>query len=368
VSSAVVGVVREVKAAERRVGLTPAGAVALADRGHRVLVEAGAGAGAGFPDDAYSAAGARLVADATEVWGTSDLLVKVKEPIASEYGCLRPGLALFTYLHLAADRALTEALLASGTTAIGYETVQADDGRLPLLAPMSEVAGRLAAQAGAHYLQAPFGGPGLLIGGAPGVAPARVAILGGGVVGTQAARVATGMGADVTILDTAPDRLRWLEDRFERSARVLMSDADTLHAALAGADLVIGAVLVPGAAAPRLLDRDGLAELKPGAVLVDVAIDQGGCFATSRPTTHGDPTYAVDGVLHYCVANMPGAVPVTSTRALTNATLPWVLRLAAGVEDALATEPMLARGLNAHAGRLTCEPVARAFPDLAVAA
>jgi alanine dehydrogenase len=354
----VVGVVTEIKPAERRVALTPAGAAELDARGARVLVQRGAGDGSGFDDAAYVAAGAEIAPSAEDVWGTADLLLKVKEPIEPEYGLLRDDLTLFTYLHLAADRPLIDALVGAGTTAIAYETVEDRDGRLPLLAPMSEIAGRLATQAGAYFLQDPMGGNGTLIGGAPGVAPASVLVIGGGHVGTHAARVACGMGARVTILERSLPRLRELEERFAGSATVLMSDSLTVEQELERSDLVIGAVLIPGAAAPRLVPRDALASMRRRAVLVDVAIDQGGCAETSRPTTHGDPVYTVEDVLHYCVANMPGAVPATSTRALTNATLPYVLALAAGVEPALAADPGLAAGVNVRDGAIVHPEVA----------
>ena len=341
----------------------------LADAGHRVLVERGAGVGAGFDDAAYELAGAQLVAQAADVWSASELLLKVKEPIEPEYRLLHDELTLFTYLHLAPNRPLTEALLRAGTTAIAYETVEDTQGHLPLLAPMSEVAGRLAAQAGAYFLQDPLGGPGVLIGGVPGVAPANVLVVGGGVVGTHAARVAAGMGAEVTILERSLDRLRELEQLFDGRARCLMSNALTLERGLRDADLVIGAVLIPGALAPKLVTREMLGLLRPHSVLVDVAIDQGGCFATSRATTHGAPTYEIDGILHYCVANMPGAVPATSTQALTNATLPYVRRLAErGIAPAPEADPGLARGLNVAAGEIAYEPVAEAFGATEVAA
>ena len=362
-----VGVVKEIKPAERRVALTPAGALALAQAGHEVLVERGAGAGSGCEDQAYADAGARIVDAAEAVWEQSDLLLKVKEPIAAEYGRLRPDQVLFTYLHLAADRPLTDALCASGTTAIGYETVQILDGRLPLLAPMSQVAGRLAAQVAAHHLLAPFGGTGTLMGGVPGVASANVVVIGGGVVGTHAARIAVGRGAEVTILERSVWRLQELEELFGTNARVVMSDAHALAELLPRADAVIGAVLVPGAVAPRLVSRDDLAGMRRGAVLVDVAIDQGGCFECSRPTTHADPTFVVDDVVHYCVANMPGAVPVTSTRALTNVTLPYVLQLAGGVDEALAASPELALGVNVRDGRVVNAEVAAAHPGAGAA-
>ncbi len=348
-----VGLVTEIKPGERRCALTPAGARELAAAGHDVLVQAGAGDGSGFTDVEYAQAGAQIVADAARVWEDAELLLKVKEPIAPEFGLLREGQVLFTYLHLAAAPELTAALIASGTTAVAYETIEDADGRLPLLAPMSEVAGRLAAQAGAYFLQDPFGGRGLLIGGVPGVAPARVLVLGGGVVGSEAARIAVGMGAEVTILDRSLKRLRELDAHFDGRARVLMSSAAQIEAELERADVVIGAVLIPGAAAPKLVTREMLGLLPPRAVLVDVAIDQGGCFETSHPTTHADPTFEVDGILHYCVANMPGAVPRTSTMALTNATLPYVRRIAdLGLDGLIAADPGVAPGVNVRAGEL----------------
>ena len=369
----IVGVVTEIKSAEKRVALTPAGAHELAGAGHDVLVQAGAGVGSGFSDLDYSGAGARIVERAEDVWGESELLLKVKEPIASEYASLNPDATLFTYLHLAADPQLTDALVASGTTAIAYETVTGKDGRgLPLLAPMSEVAGRLAAQAGAYFLQDPFGGRGVLIGGVPGVAPARVVVIGGGVVGTNAARVAVGMGAEVTILDRSIPRLTELELLFNGAggrARILMSDPLTLQEEIANADVVIGAVLVAGAAAPKLITREMLGTMRKRASIVDVAIDQGGCAETSKPTTHGDPTYVVDDVLHYCVANMPGAVPNTSTRALTNATLPYVRALADhGTDAALQADPGLAAGLNVAGGTIHVAAVQEALDASRVAA
>jgi len=360
-----VGVVREIKPGERRVALTAAGAAALVGDGHEVLVEAAAGTGAGIPDAAYRDAGARILPAAADVWAQSELVVKVKEPIEQEYGHLRPDLTLFAYLHLAADRPLTEALIAAGTTAIAYETIRDPAGALPLLTPMSEVAGRLAAQAAAHHLQHPFGGPGVLMGGVPGVQPARVLVIGGGVVGTHAALIAAGMQAEVTVLDTSHVRVRELDTLFGDRVRVLASDPETLAGSAAGADAIIGAVLVPGASAPRVVRRDMLADLQPHAVLVDVAIDQGGCFETSRPTTHEHPTFREEGILHYCVANMPAAVPRTSTRALTNATLPYVRRLAReGPAAALAADPLLAAGLNVAAHAIRFPGVAEAFPDL----
>lgn len=362
-----VGVAKEIKPAERRVALTPAGAMELAADGHEVLVESTAGSGSGFADEAYAEAGARLVSR-DEVWAESDLLLKVKEPIESEYGLLHGDLTLFTYLHLAAAPPLIEALLAAGTTAIAYETVEDTHGRLPLLAPMSEIAGRLATQAAAYFLQAPMGGNGTLIGGAPGVQPAKVVVLGGGAVGANAARVAVGMGAEVTLLEMNLDRIRQLEDHFGATARVLYSDAMTLRELLPQTDVVVGAVLIPGAKAPHLIKRDMLAGMKKGSVLVDVAIDQGGCFETSKPTTHGDPVFVVDDVVHYCVANMPGAVPVTSTRALTNATLPYARLLARkGVDGAFEASPGMVPGLNTRGGEIANPAVAEFHKGLAAA-
>ncbi|HLY47648.1 MAG TPA: alanine dehydrogenase [Solirubrobacteraceae bacterium] len=363
----VVGVPKEIKPAERRVALTPAGAHQLVEQGVDVLIERDAGTGSGFDDVQYAQAGALVLDAAAEIWERADLILKVKEPIAAEYELLRDQQTLFTYLHLAADRPLTEALLQSGGLAIGYETVTDAHGGLPLLTPMSEIAGRLATQAGAYFLQSPLGGSGTLIGGAPGVAPAHVVIVGGGAVGKAAARVACGMGARVTVLERSPERIRELEEFFDGRATVLMSDPLTLDSLLPGADVLIGAVLIPGARAPRLVTRESLGLMRRGAVLVDVAIDQGGFAETSRPTTHAEPVYEVDGVVHYCVSNMPGAVPVTSTQALTNATLPYVLRLAGGVEDALASDAGLAAGVNVRAGEIVNPAVAVAFESSEVA-
>lgn len=362
-----IGVVREVKPGEARVALTPAGTDELVASGHQVLVERGAGLGTGFPDQAYDDAGAVMVDEADKVWSAVDVLVKVKEPVGHELSLFRPGLVIFTYLHLAAAPELTAALVRSGATAVAYETVEDSAGRLPLLAPMSEIAGRLAGQVVAHYLTAPMGGRGILAGGAPGVAPARVLVLGGGVVGVYAARVARGMGSEVTILERSDDRLRFLDERFEGSVRCLMSDAHSVVQQLGRNDAVIGAVLVPGATAPRLVTRPMLAGMPERAVIVDVAIDQGGCFETSRPTTHDDPTFVVDGVLHYCVANMPGSVPVTSTRALTNATLPYLHRLAdLGLEALCDKEPGFAKGVNVAHHQVLHPAVASAYAQRVV--
>jgi alanine dehydrogenase len=355
-----VGVAREIKTQEYRVALTPGGALELAQHGHEVIVERGAGIGSAFTDDAYLAAGARITS-ADEVWAESDLLLKVKEPIASEYGRLRPGLTLFTYLHIAADEPLTRALVDSGVTAIAYETVETHDRRLPLLAPMSEVAGRLAPQMGAWALEKAHGGRGILLGGLPGVPPAKVVVLGGGVVGHNAAIIAVGMQADVWVLDLSVDRMRELEIALDGRITLAKSSRLQVEEAIADADMVIGAVLVPGARAPKLVSREMLGGMKPGAVLVDVAIDQGGCFETSHETTPDDPVYEVDGIVAYCVANMPGAVPITSTKGLTNVTLPYVEAIAdQGVERAVAADPSLARGVNVIAGRVVYEAVAEA--------
>jgi alanine dehydrogenase len=349
-----IGVVTERKADEHRVALTPAGARELVEHGHEVVVETGAGVGSAFPDAAYARVGARI-GSADVIWETVDLLLKVKEPLPEEYARLREGLVLFTYLHLAADEALTRALLASGATCIAYETVQTDDGRLPLLAPMSEVAGRLATQMGAWALEKAQHGRGILLGGVPGVPPARVLVLGGGIVGYNAALIAVGMQADVWVLDKSVERMRDLEMMLDGRITLAMSSRLEIEEVLPDADLVIGAVLIPGARAPKLVTRDMLGSMKPGSVLVDVAIDQGGCFETSRPTTHSNPVYDVDGVVHYCVANMPGAVPITSTKALTNVTLPYVEEIAGrGVREAVRVNRPLA------AGRLTYEAVADA--------
>jgi alanine dehydrogenase len=355
-----IGVATEVKQDEYRVALTPAGALELINRGHEVTVEQGAGAGSAFPDSAYVAVGARI-GSVDDVWQASDLLLKVKEPIASEYGLLREGLTLFTYLHIAADEPLTRALVDSGVTAVAYETVETTRGALPLLAPMSEVAGRLSAQAGAYFLEKPFGGRGLLLGGVPGVAPGRVVIIGGGIVGYNAAIMALGLGAEVTILERSIDRMRHLEEILSGGVTLLMSSRLELASSVEGADLVIGAVLIPGAVAPKLVTREMIASMNDGAVVVDVAIDQGGCFETSRPTTHTDPVYVVEGVIHYCVTNMPGGVPITSTKALTNATLPYVEAIAdRGLRDAVAADAALAKGVNVLAGKITYRAVAEA--------
>jgi alanine dehydrogenase len=357
-----IGVPREIKNNEYRVGLVPASVRELTAQGRQVLVQSGAGAAIGLGDELYRAAGAEIVANAAEVFARAELIVKVKEPQPGECALLRSGQVLFAYLHLAPDPGQARLLLASGATAIAYETVTDARGGLPLLAPMSEVAGRMAIQAGAHCLEKPQGGAGLLLGGVPGVAPAEVVVLGGGVVGYNAALIAAGMGARVTVLDRSLDRLAWLDAMFGNRVRTLHATAEAIESCVLGADLVVGAVLVPGAAAPRLVRRDMLPRMRPGAVLVDVSIDQGGCFETSRPTTHAEPTYVVDGIVHYCVANMPGAVPRTSAFALNDATLPFVAALAAkGWRQALRDDPHLRAGLNVHAGRIANAPVAAAL-------
>jgi alanine dehydrogenase len=355
-----IGVAREIKPQEYRVALTPAGALELVQRGHEVLVETGAGAGSAFPDDAYRAAGARLVS-VDEVWAEAELLLKVKEPIEPEYARLRDDLVLFTYLHIAADEPLTRALVDSGVTAVAYETVETPDRRLPLLAPMSEVAGRLAPQMGAWALEKAQGGRGVLLAGVPGVPPAKVVVLGGGVVGYNAALIAVGLQADVWVLDKSVERMRELEQMLAGRITLAMSSKLQIEEVLVDADMVIGAVLVHGALAPKLVTRDMLGRMKPGAALVDVAIDQGGCFETSHATTHAEPTYEVDGVVHYCVANMPGAVPITSTKALTNVTLPYVEAIAdRGLAAAAAHDPAVAKGVNVIAGKVTYAAVAEA--------
>ncbi|XVU22409.1 alanine dehydrogenase [Actinoplanes sp. CA-054009] len=357
-----IGVPTEVKNHEYRVAITPAGVAEFVRRGHEVIIQAGAGEGSAITDDAYVAAGASLAADADTVWQRADLLLKVKEPIASEYHRLRQDQVLFTYLHLAADAEGTKALLASGTTAIAYETVQQADGSLPLLAPMSEVAGRLAPQVGAYSLMRNSGGRGVLPGGVPGVSPAKVTVIGGGVSGVNAATIALGMGADVTVLDLSIPRLRQIDAQFGGRVKTLVSSSYAIEQSLLEADMVIGAVLVPGAKAPKLVSNDLVKRMKPGAVLVDIAIDQGGCFEDSHPTTHEDPVYKVHETVFYCVANMPGAVPNTSTYALTNATLPYALRLAdLGWQAALKADPALALGLSTHAGQLTNAEVGTAL-------
>lgn len=349
----IVGVPAEIKDNERRVGMTPIGVRELTDRGHRVIVQASAGAGSGFDDPAYLAAGAQIAANADEVWGEAELLVKVKEPIAAEYSRLREDLTLFAYLHLAADPRLTDALLNAGTTAIAYETVQLADRSLPLLAPMSEIAGRLSIQAGAQQLTAPAGGRGLLLGGVPGTPRAHVVIIGGGVAGTHAAEMAVGLGSRVTIVDSSIPRLRHLDERFAGRVDTRASSRTVIAELVADADLVIGSVLIPGAAAPKLVTSEMVAQMREGSVLVDVAVDQGGCFEGTHPTTHSDPTYRVHDAIFYAVANMPGAVPRTSTLALTNATLTYTLAIAAlGATEAMSRDAALHAGLSTRAGVL----------------
>jgi len=357
----IIGVPKEVKNNEFRVALTPAGASEFVARGHEVVVETGAGAGSGNADESYLAAGARIATDADATWAEAEMILKVKEPVASEYHRLRAGQVLFTYLHLAASRECTNALLSSGCTAIAYETVTA--GRtLPLLAPMSEVAGRLAAQIGAVQLQQPNGGSGVLMGGVPGTRPAKVVVIGGGVAGTHAAQISMGMGADVTIIDINLARLREVDQAFNGRIKTQASQRMAIAQQVASADLVIGSVLIPGAAAPKLVTDDMVADMRPGSVLVDIAIDQGGCFEGSRPTTHAEPTFKVHDAVYYCVANMPGAVPHTSTAALTNATLPYALRIAdKGWKQALREDSGLANGLNVHDGSVAIKSVADEF-------
>jgi alanine dehydrogenase len=356
----IIGVPKEIKDHETRVAVVPSGVMTLREAGHEVLLETCAGEGSAITDREYLQAGAAIVQTAAEVWRKADLVVKVKEPQPAEYDFFRPGLTLFTYLHLAPLPELTNRLLEARVNGVAYETIVEEDGSLPLLTPMSEVAGRMSVQVGAQYLEAPYGGRGLLLGGVPGTAPANVVILGGGVVGTNAAKIALGMGAHVAIIDRSLPRLRALDDIFNGAAVTLASNAWTIGEALKTADLVIGAVLIPGASAPRLVRREMIATMKRGAVVVDVAIDQGGCFETSHPTTHTQPVYVVEGVLHYCVSNMPAAVPHTSTFALTNATFPYLLDLAGkGLERACALRPALSAGVNTYNGYVTHQGVAQ---------
>ena len=358
----VVGVPKEVKGDEYRVAVTPNGVEELTRAGHRVLLQANAGVGSGIPDAEYAACGAEVVATAAEVWTRADLVVKVKEPLPEEWAYLRPGLTVFTYFHFAADEALTRAVMMSGVTAVAYETIKDARGGLPLLTPMSEVAGRMSIQEGAKYLERPFDGRGILLAGVPGVAPATVTVIGGGIVGANAARVAGGLGANVYLLDVNLDRLRYLDDVMPPNVTTLFSNRHNLLDCLRRSDLVIGAVLIPGARAPRLVNREDLKVMLPRAVVIDVAIDQGGCFETSRPTTHAKPTYLVDDIVHYCVTNMPGAVGRTSTQALTNVTLAYVMQLAdKGLDRAAAENTGLAQGVNVRAGRVTNSAVAATF-------
>lgn len=363
----IIGVPKEVKSDEYRVAMLPVGVEELVLRGHRVLLERSAGEGSGLTDDMYSDVGATLVDTAAEVWGEADLIVKVKEPQPAEWPMVRKGQTVFTYFHFAASRELTEAMLGSGATSIAYETLSDGKGGLPLLTPMSEVAGRMSIQEGAKYLEKPQMGRGILLGGVPGVAPAHITVIGGGIVGANAAKIAAGFQANVAILDVNMDRLRYLDDIMPANVNVMFSDRHTIRRQLERADLVVGAVLIPGAKAPCLVQREDLSRMAPGSVIIDVAIDQGGCIETSRPTSHAEPTYIVDGVLHYCVTNMPGAVGRTSTFALCNVTLPWVLRLAEagtgieGVTAATAVSAPLARAVNLIGGDVTNAPVAETF-------
>jgi len=358
----IIGVPREVKRDEYRIGLLPVGVEELTRAGHQVLVEAGAGLGSGLLDQDYEQAGAELVANPEEIFSRAQMVIKVKEPQPAELIRLQPGQILFTYFHFAADRAMTEAFLKTGAVAVAYETLRDEHGHLPLLTPMSEVAGRMSIQEGAKYLERPQMGRGILLGGVPGVEPASITILGGGVVGANAAKVAAGFGANITLLDINPARLRYLDDIMPPNVTTLFIDRHTIRQQLERADLVIGAVLVPGARAPMLIERDDLKRMKPGSVIIDVAIDQGGCVATSRPTTHSNPTYIIDDVVHYCVTNMPGAVGRTSTYALCNVTLPWALRIAnLGLLKAAETYPPIARAINIIDGEITNRAVAETF-------
>jgi alanine dehydrogenase len=357
-----IGVPKEIKTNENRVALAPAGAEALIASGHRVLVESGAGEGSGFSDADYTAVGAEIGPDADAVWAAAEMIMKVKEPIAVEWPRMRAGQTIFTYFHFAADEKLTRAHIDSGATCIAYETVELATGELPLLTPMSEVAGRMAVQEGAKYLEKLYGGRGVLLGGVPGVAPAKVVILGGGIVGINAAKMAAGMGAKVVVLDISLDRLRYLSDVMPANVQLIYSNRQNILEQISTADLVVGAVLIPGAKAPKLVRREDIPKMHPGAVIVDVAVDQGGCIETIKPTTHENPTYVIDGVIHYGVANMPGGVPRTSTLALTNATLPYALQLAnKGWRKALRDNPALLKGLNVVDGRVTYPAVADAF-------
>ena len=358
----IIGVPKEIKNNENRVGMTPSGVQEMTKRGHVVYVQATAGVNSGFSDEAYTAAGAKIVPTIEEVYATAEMIVKVKEPIASEYGLVRKGQLVFTYFHFASSEPLTKAMIESGAVCCAYETVERKNRSLPLLVPMSEVAGRMATQEGCYFLERPRGGKGKLMGGVPGVKPAKVFVIGAGVVGTAAARTAAGMGADVTICDISLPRLTYLADVMPRNVKTLMSSEYNIREELKSADLVIGSVLIPGAKAPKLVTREMLSLMEPGSVLVDVAIDQGGCFETSHPTTHEEPTYYVDGILHYCVANIPGAVPYTSTLALTNATLPYAIQLAdKGWRKACADNEELRKGLNVVEGKVVYKEVAEAW-------
>src|SRR4051794_34639396 len=357
-----IGVPKEIKTNENRIALVPAGAETLISAGHSVLVETGGGLGSGFTDEDYTKVGAKIAPDADTVWKDSEMIMKVKEPIKVEWPRMRKGQLIFTYFHFAADEALTKAHLDSGATCVAYETVELSTGELPLLTPMSEVAGRMAVQEGAKYLEKLYGGRGVLLGGVPGVAPAKVVILGGGIVGINAAKMAAGMGAKVVVLDVNLDRLRYLSDVMPANVQLIYSNRQNILEQISTADLVVGAVLIPGAKAPKLVRREDLKRMHAGAVIVDVAVDQGGCIETIRPTTHDNPTYTIDGVIHYGVANMPGGVPRTSTLALTNATLPYAVQLAnKGWQKALRDNPALLRGLNVADGKVTYEAVAESF-------
>lgn len=360
-SAMLIGVPKEIKDNENRVSTTPAGVAEYVARGHAVIVEKAAGAGSGFSDEEYAASGASLIDDAGDVWGRAEMIVKVKEPIPSEYELMRDGQILYTYLHLAAEEHLTHALVNRGVTSVAYETVELADGSLPLLSPMSEVAGRMATQVGAHYLAKYLGGRGKLLGGVPGVPPGDVVIIGGGIVGTNAAQMALGLGANVTILDISAERLRFLDLVLHGRLTTLMSNRTAIANAVAECDLLIGGVLIPGAKAPKLVSAEMVSTMREGSVIVDVAIDQGGCVETARPTSHSDPIYKVDGVTHYCVTNMPGAMPRTSTQALSNVTLPYGLALAGRGLDALRQDPALLPGLNTYQGKVTYAAVAEAF-------
>jgi alanine dehydrogenase len=358
----IIGVPKEIKKHENRVALLPGGAQQFKRNGHIVLVQKGAGEGSGFSDQAYKDAGATIVADVEEIWNRSEMIMKVKEPIAEEYPRMKEGQVIFTYFHFAAEEKLTKAVVESGCIAIAYETVEKKDRSLPLLIPMSEVAGRMATQEGAKYLEKPLGGRGVLMGGIPGVPPAKVLVLGGGIVGVNSAKIASGMGADTIIMDINIPRLRYLDDVMEKNVRTLFSNEANIRRLLPSVDMIIGAVLKPGAKAPHLITREMLKEMRAGTVLVDVSIDQGGCFETSKPTTHDDPVYIIDGVVHYCVANMPGAVPYTSTLGLTNVTLPYAIQLAnKGWKQALRDDVELLKGLNIAQGKIVYKDVADTF-------
>ncbi len=357
-----VGVLKEIKTKENRVAMTPAGAELMVANGHTVMIETTAGEGSGFSDEAYVSVGAQIEPSAEAIYEKSEMVMKVKEPLPVEYPLIRKGQVVFTYFHFAASEELTRAMIDSGSISVAYETVEKANGSLPLLTPMSEVAGRMAIHEGAKYLEKTYNGKGILLGGVPGVQPGTVIVIGGGIVGTNSAKMACGMGAKVYLLDTNLERLRYLSDVMPKNCFPLMSNPATLRELLAEADLVVGAVLIPGAVAPKLITRDMLGLMKKGSVIVDVAIDQGGCFETSKPTTHDDPIYEVDGIIHYCVANMPGAVSMTSTVALTNATLPYAIQLAnKGYKAAALEDPELAKGLNVIEGKVTCQAVAEAF-------